>query len=176
MKLTAVPLQGAFVVELELVSDERGFFARTWCAEEFRAHGLNPNLAQCSVSFNERKGTLRGMHYQDDPHPETKLVRCTAGAVYDVIVDLRSLSPSYCKWFAVELSAANRKALYVPEGVAHGFQTLTDSAEVYYQISEFYHPEVARGVRWNDPLFAIEWPMPDPIISERDSTFADHTP
>jgi dTDP-4-dehydrorhamnose 3,5-epimerase len=176
MKLTRVPLQGAFVVDVEPIPDERGFFARTWCAEEFRSLGLNPKLAQCSVSFNKRRGTLRGMHYQNDPWPEAKLVRCCSGAIYDVIVDLRRASPSYAKWFAVELTAANHTMLYVPEGVAHGFQTLTDDAEVFYQISEMYHPECARGVRWNDPAFGIEWPIPDPILSERDRTFPDHTP
>lgn len=176
MKLTSVPLPGAYLIELEPVVDERGFFARSWCSEEFRLHGLNANLAQCGVSFNTRRGTLRGMHYQDDPHPEAKLVRCYSGAIYDVILDLRRASPANCKWFAVELTAANRKMLYVPEGVAHGFQTLTDGAEVFYQISESYRPECARGVRWDDPLFGIEWPVRDPIMSQRDRTFPDHTP
>lgn len=176
MKLSNVPLPGAYVIELEPVVDERGFFVRTWCAQEFKVHGLNPKLAQCSLSFNKRRGTLRGMHFQDEPYPEAKLIRCCTGAVYDVIVDLRRNSPSYCKWFAVELTAANRKMLYVPKGVAHGFQTLTDWAEVFYQMSESYRPECARGVRWDDPLFGIEWPIRDPILSPRDRQFPDHTP
>jgi dTDP-4-dehydrorhamnose 3,5-epimerase len=176
MKFTSVPLGGAHLVELEPVADERGFFARSWCAEEFRSYGLNPGLAQCSLSFNKRKGTLRGMHYQAEPHAEVKLVRCTSGVIYDVILDLRPASPTYCKWFAIELTAANRKMLYIPEGIAHGFQTLADDTEVFYQISVSYHPESARGVRWNDPLFAIEWPVRDLILSERDRSFPDHTP
>jgi dTDP-4-dehydrorhamnose 3,5-epimerase len=176
MKLRSVPLPGAYVIDLEPIADERGFFARTWCAHEFKLHGLNPNVTQCSISFNERKGTLRGMHYQDEPYPEAKLVRCCSGAIYDVIVDLRSASPTHRKWFAVELTAANRQMLYVPEGVAHGFQTLTDAAEVFYQISECYRPDYARGVRWDDPLFGIEWPIANPIISKRDRGFPDYTP
>jgi len=176
MKLTSIPLVGAYVVEFEPVLDERGFFARTWSAQEFKLHGLNPTVAECSLSFNKRKGTLRGLHYQDEPYPEAKLVRCSAGAIYDVILDLRRTSPSYCKWFAAELTAENRTMLYVPEGVAHGFQTLTDGAEVFYQISASYWPDLARGVRWDDPAFGIEWPIPDPILSRRDRTFPDHTP
>jgi dTDP-4-dehydrorhamnose 3,5-epimerase len=155
MKLIGVSLPGAYVIELEPIVDERGFFVRTWCTEEFRSQGLNPNLAQCSLSFNERRGTLRGMHYQAEPHAEAKLVRCCSGAIYDVILDLRRASPTYCKWIAVELTAANRKMIYVPEGVAHGFQTLPDGTEVFYQISESHRPECARGVRWDDPLFGI---------------------
>jgi dTDP-4-dehydrorhamnose 3,5-epimerase len=176
MKFIGIPLQGACIIEIDPVADERGFFARTWDAQEFSSRGLNPNLAQCSVSFNKRKGTLRGMHYQEQPFAEAKLVRCCAGAIYDVIVDLRRASPTHRKWIAVELSASNRKMLYVPEGVAHGFQTLTDEAEVSYQISEVYTLESARGVRWNDPLFAIDWPISDPIVSERDRTFPDYAP
>ena len=176
MKFTSVPLGGAHLVELEPVADERGFFARSWCAEEFRSYGLNPALAQCSLSFNKRKGTLRGMHYQAEPHAEVKLVRCTSGVIYDVILNLRPASPTYCKWFAIELTAANRRMLYISAGIAHGFQTLADDTEVFYQMSVNYHPESARGVRWNDPLFAIEWPVRDLIISERDRSFPDHTP
>jgi len=176
MKLTSTPLHGAYVIELEPVMDERGFFARTWCSQESKLLGLNPNVAQCSTSFNIRKGTLRGMHYQDEPYPEAKLIRCCAGGIYDVILDLRHTSASYRKWFAVELTAANRKMLYAPEGVAHGFQTLTDGAEVFYQISESYRPELARGVRWDDSLFGIEWPIGDPIVSQRDRTFPDYKP
>jgi dTDP-4-dehydrorhamnose 3,5-epimerase len=176
MKLVNIPLAGAYLIELEPISDERGFFSRTWCAEDFQRLGLNPNLAQCSVSGNTRRGTLRGMHYQAAPHTETKLVRCTAGAIYDVILDLRSDSPTYRNWFAAELTSANHKMIYVPEGFAHGFQTLVDGAEVLYQISTSYRPESARGVRWNDPAFGIEWPIPQLIISARDQAFPDHKP
>jgi dTDP-4-dehydrorhamnose 3,5-epimerase len=176
VKFTAIPLPGAYLVELEPMGDARGFFARSWCAEEFCAHGLNSRLAQCSLSFNHTKGTLRGMHYQDEPYPEAKLVRCSSGAICDVILDLRPASSAYAKWYAVELTAANRKMLYVPEGFAHGFQTLADNSEVLYQISETYRPGCARGVRWNDPQFAIVWPLQNPIMSERDRTFADHQP
>jgi len=164
----------AYTIELEPTVDERGFFARTWCAQEFKLRGLNPNLAQCSVSFNRQKGTLRGLHYQNEPYPEAKLVRCCSGSIYDVILDLRPTSPSYREWFAVELTAANRKMVYVPQGFAHGFQTLADETEVFYQISESYRPELAGGVRWDDPQFAIKWPVREPIISERDRTFVDH--
>jgi dTDP-4-dehydrorhamnose 3,5-epimerase len=176
MKLQPTPLEGAHVIAPEPVTDERGFFARTWCAEEFRRMGLNPKVAQCSISWNARKGTLRGMHYQAQPFAECKLVRCSAGAIYDVIVDLRPASPSYRKWFAAELTATNRRMLYIPEGFDHGFQTLVDGTEVCYQISESYRPEHARGVRWNVPAFGIEWQIPDPIVSARDRAFADHQP
>jgi len=174
MKTTRLPLGGAHLVELEPVADERGFFARTWCAEEFRTYGLNSNLAQCSISFNKHRGTLRGLHYQAEPYAEAKLVRCTAGAVYDVILDLRPASDTCHKWFAVELNATNRTMLYIPEGLAHGFQSLGDDTKVFYQISVNYHTESARGVRWNDPLSGIEWPVPDPTISQRDRSFLDH--
>jgi dTDP-4-dehydrorhamnose 3,5-epimerase len=174
MNFVSIPLEKAYVIELEPIVDERGFFARTWCPQEFTLHGLNPKLAECSISSNARRGTLRGMHYQDEPYPEAKLVRCCSGAIYDVVLDLRAASPSYCKWFAVELTAANRKMLYVPEGFAHGFQTLADDTEVFYQISESYRPECARGVRWDDPQFGIEWPILDPTMSQRDLTFPDH--
>jgi dTDP-4-dehydrorhamnose 3,5-epimerase len=165
------PLAGAFVVELERREDERGFFARSFCQDEFAKHGLNPRLVQCNVSFNTRRGTLRGMHYQAKPHEEAKVVRCTQGAVWDVMVDLRPESATFKRWQGVELSAANRRALYIPEGLAHGFQTLTDDAELLYLMSEFYHPESARGVRWDDPAFRIEWPLQDPHMSERDRTY-----
>lgn len=174
MKLTNLPLGGAHLVELEPVADERGFFARTWCAEEFRSYGLMSSLAQCSISFNKRRGTLRGLHYQAEPYAEAKLVRCTAGAIYDIILDLRPVSATYRKWLAVELTATNRKMLYIPEGLAHGFQTLADDSEVFYQISINYQPESACGVRWNDPMFGIEWPIHDPIISQRDRSFSDY--
>jgi len=168
VKFVPTPLAGAFVIELERINDDRGFFARTWCEREFTAHGLDARLAQCSVSFNERKGTLRGLHYQEAPFEETKLVRCTRGAIFDVIVDLRPESPSFRKWFAAELNAENCRALYVPVGFAHGFQTLVDRSEVFYQISEFYRPELARGIRWDEQALRIDWPLPDPIVSERD--------
>jgi dTDP-4-dehydrorhamnose 3,5-epimerase len=176
MKFTSTPLSGAYIVEPERVADERGFFARSWCAEEFRSHGLSGSLTQCSISYNTKRGTLRGMHYQAQPHAEAKLVRCTAGAIYDVILDLRTGSPSNCKWFAVELTATNHTELYIPKGFAHGFQSLGDDSEVFYQISESYRSELSRGVRWNDPAFAIEWPIADPVLSERDRSLPDYTP
>jgi len=165
-------IAGAYVIELKPREDERGFFARTFCAREFEMHGLNPRSAQCNISFNARKGTLRGMHYQVAPHAETKLVRCTRGGIYDVLVDLRADSPTNGEWIAVELTAENRKALFVPEGVAHGFQTLVDDAEVFYQMSEFYDAECARGRRWNDPAFDIRWPSWPTVISDKDANFA----
>ena len=174
MNLIGLPLSGAYLIELDLFVDERGFFARTWCTEEFQRLGLNPRLAQCSISSNARRGTLRGMHYQAEPFAEAKLVRCSAGAIHDVIVDLRRTSPTYCKWTAAELTSANHKMLYVPEGFAHGFQTLVDNTEVLYQISATYQADYARGVRWNDATFGIEWPIAQPIISARDCAFADH--
>jgi dTDP-4-dehydrorhamnose 3,5-epimerase len=167
------PLAGVFMIEPELLSDARGFFARTWCRREFEAHGLNPRLAQCNVSLNRRKGTLRGMHYQVAPFEEAKLVRCTRGALYDVALDLRPTSPTYRRHFAAELSADNRTMLYIPEGCAHGFQTLVDDTEVFYQMSEFYTPEAARGVRWNDPAFAIPWPEDERTIIDRDDSYLD---
>lgn len=166
---TSIP--GAFVIDIEKMEDERGFFARSFCQEEFSAHGLQTQVAQSNVSFNRKKGTLRGMHLQIHPAAEAKLVRCTRGAVYDVIVDVRPRSLSYCKWIAVELTEDDGRALYVPEGVAHGFQTLIDDTELFYQMFTFYTPEFQRGVRWDDPAFGIEWPLPDPIMSERDRTY-----
>lgn len=166
-------LEGAFVVEPEPVADERGFFARTWCRREFEAQGLRADLAQCSVSFNARRGTLRGLHYQAEPHAEAKLVRCTRGAIWDVLVDLRPDSPTFTEHAAVVLDETNRRMVYVPEGVAHGFLTLADATEVFYQISTSHHPASARGVRWDDPAFAIPWPEPVRVISERDRSFPD---
>jgi dTDP-4-dehydrorhamnose 3,5-epimerase len=167
-------LPGAFVVEVESVMDSRGLFARTWCQREFEAHGLNPCVRQCNTSFNEKRGTLRGMHYQAAPHAEVRLVRCSRGAVYDVIIDLRSDSPTFCRWVALELTADNRRSVYVPEGFAHGFQTLVDGSEVFYQMSEFFAPDNARGVRWDDPAFGIDWPSVDiRILSERDRGYPD---
>jgi len=164
---------GLWLVEPERVEDERGFFARTWDREEFSRRGLNPDLAQCSISLNRRRGTLRGIHYQAAPHEEVKFVRCTSGAIFDVAVDLRPESPTFKAWFGAELSAENRLALYIPEGCAHGFLTLEDSTEIYYQISEFYVPEAARGVRWNDPAFGIIWPSAVTVINERDLTYPE---
>jgi len=166
-------LPGAFEIRLEPRSDERGFFARTWCQREFEAHGLKARLVQCSLSFNARKGTLRGMHYQATPCAETKLVRCTKGAIYDVVLDLRPQSTTFKKWIAVILTAENRNAVYVPEGLAHGFLTLEDETEVLYQMSEFYNAESARGVRWDDPAFQITWPQKVQAISQTDRTYAN---
>jgi dTDP-4-dehydrorhamnose 3,5-epimerase len=171
LKFQPTPLRGAFVVEPERIEDDRGFFARSFCQEEFRAHGLNPAVAQCNVSWNRRKGTLRGLHFQAKPHEEAKLVRCTRGAIWDVIVDLRDGSPTRLHWHAVELSTDNRLALYIAEGFAHGFQTLRDDSEVLYQMAELYHPDLARGVPWNDPKIGIAWPLADPILSERDRSY-----
>lgn len=173
MIFTETRLKGAFIIDIDPHEDERGFFARSWCEKEFKQHGLNPRLAQCNISFNKKRGTLRGMHYQAEPFPEAKLVRCTMGAVYDVVIDLRSGSPTFRQWAAVELTAENRRALYIPEGLAHGFQTLVDNTEVLYQMGEFFHPECARGVRWNDPAFAVEWPRDISIISSRDQGYLD---
>jgi dTDP-4-dehydrorhamnose 3,5-epimerase len=167
-------LKGAYIIELEPAADERGYFARTYCSEEFERHGLNPRVAQCNVSYNQRKGTLRGLHYQIVPFSEAKLVTCIAGSIYDVIVDVRPDSPTYCGWFAVKLSARHpRSMLYIPENFAHGFQTLEDDTEVFYQMSESYHPDSARGLRWNDPTFNIHWPQDRHIISAKDRSFPD---
>lgn len=173
MKFVETELKSAYIIELEPIEDERGFFARSWCKKEFEEHGLNPNLVQCNISYNKKKGTLRGMHYQVKPFEEAKLVRCTRGSIYDVIIDLREDSNTYMKWISVELAADNNKMLYVPEGFAHGFQTLEDDTEVTYQMSEFYHPECARGIRWDDKMFEIAWPIEEMIISEKDKSYAD---
>lgn len=170
---TALP--GAFVIEMEKREDDRGFFARSWCVREFEAHGLDPRLVQCNVSFNRRKGTLRGMHYQAAPFEEAKLIRCTAGAIHDVILDLRPDSGAHLKHVAVELSAANHRMLYVPGGCAHGFQTLADDTEVFYQMSQFYSAEHARGVRWDDPAFGLPWPPDERTIVARDLAYPDYT-
>lgn len=175
MKFTETRLAGAYLIDLEPIADERGFFARSWCAQEFEAYGLNPKLVQCNISFNHKKGTLRGMHYQAKPHEEAKLVRCTKGAIYDVIVDIRPDSATFKQWLAVELTADNHRMLYIPQGVAHGFQTLVDKTEVFYQMSDFYYPECARGVCWNDQVFNIEWPQEDKrIISAKDLQYPDY--
>jgi len=167
-------LGGAFVVEPERFEDERGFFARGWSRREFEERGLDARLVETNISFNRRRGTLRGMHFQSAPRAQAKLVRCTMGAIYDVVVDLRPESPTFKRWVGVELSADNRLMLFVPEGFAHGFQTLADETEVFYQMSEYYAPETAGGVRWDDPAFGIEWPdAPARIINERDANYPD---
>ena len=173
MRFIETPLPNAYIIEPERLEDERGFFARTFCRREFESRGLNANFVQCNISFNKKKGTLRGMHYQEAPYAEAKLVRCTRGAIYDVIIDIRPESPSFKKWFAIELTEKNRLMLYVPEGFAHGFQTLEDNTEVFYQMSEFYHPEFAKGIRWDDPNIGIIWPSANRIISLRDTKYPD---
>jgi dTDP-4-dehydrorhamnose 3,5-epimerase len=171
MIFTETQLAGAYLVDPERIEDGRGFFARTWCRDEFKRHRLNPGLVQCSVSYNRLRGTLRGMHFQAKPHEEAKLVRCTRGAIYDVIVDLRNDSPTYRHWIAVELTAENRRMLYVPEGFAHGFQTLADETEVFYQISKSYYPQAARGLRYDDPAVGITWPLAVAVISQKDQGY-----
>lgn len=166
-------LSGAWLIEPEFISDERGAFARTWCRREFEDHGLNPSLVQCNISINRLKGTVRGMHLQREPHAEAKLIRCTRGAIFDVILDLRRGSETFGRWTACELSDENHRMLYVPEGCAHGFQTLTDNSEVFYQMSREYHADSAAGVRWDDPATAIPWPLPLTSISERDRSWPD---
>jgi len=166
-------LPGVFEIQIEAKPDDRGIFARTWCQEEFASQGLSSRLVQCNLSFTTQQGTLRGMHYQVAPHEETKLIRCTRGAIYDVVLDLRPDSPAYKDWVAVELTAGKRNMIYVPEGCAHGFLTLQDGTEVIYQMSEFWNPESSRGVRWDDPAFQITWPAKVEVISERDRTYPD---
>lgn len=176
MKFTPTPLKDAHVLELEERRDDRGFFARTFCAREFEEHGLKPTVVQCNVSCNFKKGTMRGMHYQLPPASETKLVRCTRGAIYDVIIDLRPESPSYLRHFGVELTDRNRLALYVPDLFAHGYLALTDDAEVIYQVGEYYTPGYERGIRFDDPAFNIEWPEPIVVISEKDQSWPAFEP
>lgn len=171
MIVTPTPLAGAFVLDIEPLADDRGFFARTFCTAELAAHGMNGAVAQCSVSFNARAGTLRGMHFQAAPHEEDKLVRCTAGAIFDVLVDIRDGSPTFGQWYGAELSAANRRALYIPKGFAHGFLTLADATEVLYQISVPFAPGFGRGFRWDDPEVGIAWPAAPAVMSERDATY-----
>lgn len=171
MIFTETPLAGSYFIDPERLSDDRGFFARTWCVREFEAHGLDTRLVQCNISFNLRRGTLRGMHFQGEPHAEVKLVRCTSGAIHDVIVDLRPGSATLHRWFGVELSAANRRMLYIPRGFAHGFQTLADDVEVHYQMSDFFNAAASGGLRHDDPRLGIEWPLPVAVISEKDLTY-----
>jgi dTDP-4-dehydrorhamnose 3,5-epimerase len=166
-------LKGAFIIETEKLVDERGFFARSFCVREFEQHGLTPRFVQCNISFNHAKGTLRGMHYQREPFGETKLVRCTRGAIYDVIIDLRIDSPTFKAYFGIRLDEDNRRMLYIPKGVAHGFLTLEDNSEIFYQMSEFYSPQHAAGFRWNDASFGIQWPSKVAVISERDRAYPD---
>ena len=173
MKIEPLPLSGAYTVDVDPRSDERGFFARTFCVNEFAALGMSPRVVQCNISFNQKAGTVRGMHYQIEPHPEVKLVRCTQGAILDVIVDLRPDSATFKQHVGVELTAKNRRALYIPAGFAHGFQTLADETEVFYQMSDFYAPDCARGVRWDDPALNIRWPRPISCISDKDLTYPD---
>lgn len=173
MKFIETPLKGSYIIEIEAIEDERGSFARSWCQREFAEHSLNSRIVQCNVSFNKKRGTLRGMHFQVEPFAEAKIVRCTRGAIYDVIIDLRENSHSLKKWFAVELNESNQRMLYIQEGFAHGFQTLEDNTEVFYQMSEFYYPEYSRGVRWNDPCFSIKWPEGERIISKKDQEYPD---
>jgi dTDP-4-dehydrorhamnose 3,5-epimerase len=171
MNFHETKIGGVFEIHLEPRSDERGFFARAWCKKEFEDHGLDPTVAQCNLSRNKRRGTLRGMHFQASPFPEAKVVRCTRGSVYDVILDLRPDSPTFKQWVAVVLNADSGDMVYIPEGCAHGFLTLEDDTDVFYQMSEFYHPELSRGARWDDPAFGIKWPEKVEVISERDRTY-----
>ena len=175
MKFNETRIPGVWVVETEPAEDERGWFSRSWCKKEFAAHGLNTEMMQCGMSLNRRKGTLRGMHYQSEPHGECKLVRCLRGALHDVVVDLRPHSPVFRQVVAVDLTQDNLKAIYIPEGVAHGFQTLVDDTLVYYQMSEYYESSAACGVRWDDPAFGIEWPLADLILSDKDQNWPDFT-
>jgi dTDP-4-dehydrorhamnose 3,5-epimerase len=173
MRFTTLELSGVVQVDIEPREDARGLFARSFCREEFSAHGLDPTISQCNISFNGKRGTLRGMHFQVSPHEEVKLVRVTRGAIFDVVIDLRRDQPTFRRWISVTLTADNRSALYIPSGFAHGFQTLTDDVEVFYQMNEAYHPELARGVRWNDLAFGVAWPILPPILSEQDATRPD---
>jgi dTDP-4-dehydrorhamnose 3,5-epimerase len=168
LKLLKTPLADLYVVEIEPLIDDRGFFARSFCARDFQAYGLEATVAQCNISFNEKAGTLRGLHFQAPPYEEAKLVRCTRGAIYDVAVDVRPSSRTYLKWYAAELTSENWRMLFIPYGFAHGFQTLVDKSEVFYLMSEFYHSESARGFRWDDPILGITWPLAETIISDKD--------
>ncbi len=168
MKFSRTSLPGVWLIDLELREDDRGFLARTFCEKEFGAHRLNTRWPQCNLTLTVKRGMIRGMHFQAEPKPETKLIRCSAGSVFDVLVDVRRGSAMFGKWEGFELTSENRRMLYVPGGLAHGFQCLTDRCEMFYQMSEFYFPELARGIRWNDPAVGIRWPLPDPVLSERD--------
>lgn len=174
MVFTETILRGAYIIDIQKINDDRGFFARSWCKNEFIAHGLNTDFVQANIGFSKKRGTLRGLHYQIPPYEEVKLVRCTNGAIYDVIIDLRPGSPTHKQWIGVELRADNWRMLYIPEGFGHGYQTLTDEAEIFYQTSQFFAPDFARGVRFNDPAFEIEWPMPVQVISLVDRSWPDY--
>lgn len=176
MKFTETKLKGAFIVDIEPFEDERGFFSRTFCQKEFREHGLNPDVAQCNLSYNYKKGTLRGMHYQLPPKAEAKYLKCLKGAIFDAIIDLRKDSATFMQWVGVELTAESGRMFYVPEGFAHGYQALQDDTTVLYQVSEFYSPDNERGIRWDDPQFNIQWPIAQPIISEKDKNQQAYTP
>lgn len=176
MRFIPTELKGAYLIEHEPIEDNRGFFARSFCQRDFEAQGLNGQFVQCNLSWNRLKGTLRGMHYQAEPYAEVKLVRCTRGTIYDVILDLRPQSPTWGKWIAAELSAENRRMIYIPQGFAHGYQTLEDDTETFYMVSQYYAPGFERGVRWNDPAFGIVWPLPDPILSSKDRSHPDYKP
>jgi len=177
MILTETKLKGAFLIEIEKIVDDRGFFARAWCKNEFEKHGLQTELVQANIAFSSKKSTLRGLHYQVDPYQEAKLVRCIKGAIFDAIIDLRPDSPTYKQWISVELTEDNCKTLYVPEDFAHGYLTLRDNTEVFYQVSQFYYPESERGIRWDDPAFGIRWPQTqDLVISEKDKNWPDFLP
>ena len=171
MIFTETKLKGVYIIELEKLNDERGFFARTWDKEVFEKKGFDSKLVQCNISFNKLKGTVRGIHYQTTPFEESKIVRCTKGKIFDVIIDLRSNSSSYTKWISVELTEQNHYMIFIPKGCAHGFQTLEDDTEVFYQISEFYNSEHYHGIRWNDPKFDIKWPLKISLISEKDASY-----
>jgi len=168
-------LEGVFIIEPEKQEDQRGFFARIWDKKIFEQMNLNPNLVQSSISYNKKRGTMRGLHFQIPPYEEIKLIRCTKGKIFNVVIDLRSSSRTYTEWIGIELSDQNRKIIYVPEKFAHGFQTLEDNAEVYYQMSEYYKPESSQGVRWDDPLFSIKWPIAVTTISKRDTEFSNYS-
>ncbi len=175
LKFSEISLKGAYILDLELKEDERGFFAASWSKEEFARRNLDADLVECNVSFNKLKGTVRGMHYQAEPYGQTKLVRCTNGSIYDVIIDLRPGSPTFKHWEGFELNCANRRMLYIPRGFAHGFQTLEDATEVLYQMSQPFNAAAGRGVRWNDPAFGVSWPLPVSVISPRDRDYPDTT-
>ncbi len=175
MTFTETKLRGAFIIEIERIEDERGFFGRAWCEKQFQAHGLNSSFVQCNISLSKKKGTIRGLHYQAPPYQEAKLIRCTKGRIFDVIIDLRPQSPTYKQWVGVELTSENHKMLYVPEEFAQGFQALEHDTEVFYPVSQFYHPEAEEGVRWDDPTFEIKWPETASVItSDKDRSWPDY--
>ncbi len=171
MEFTESRIPGAWIIDVKAIHDDRGLFAMTWLPEEFHAHGIDPTLAQCNLAFSHKRGTLRGMHFQNDPHGQQKIVRCTRGSLLDVIVDLRPASPTYCQWDAVELTAGNHRMLYMPIGVAHGYLTLSDDTEAYYHASSRWAPAAESGVRWDDPAFAVQWPFAPIVISAKDATW-----